>query len=155
MRSVDMRYRYQVHELNVPFPAGTSEIDDAAMEHLYALFDELYERAYGQGSAYREAGKEIITFRVSAVGELRKPALERAPVRPSDSGPALKDTREVYFEDLSGFTATPIYDFDRLTPGMELAGPALIETPVTTVVINPKDTAQMDGLRNIVVNVSH
>ena len=155
MRSVDMRYRYQVHELNVPFPAGTSEIDDAAMEHLYALFDELYESAYGQGSAYREAGKEIITFRLSAVGELRKPALERASVRPSDAGPALKDTREVYFEDLSGFTATPIYDFDRLTPGMELGGPALIETPVTTVVINPKDNAQMDGLRNIVVNVGH
>ena len=27
MRSVDMRYRYQVHELNVPFPAGTRNHD--------------------------------------------------------------------------------------------------------------------------------
>ena len=125
------------------------------MEHLYALFDELYERAYGQGSAYREAGREIITFRLSAVGELRKPALERASVRPSDAGAAIKDTREVYFEEFGGFAATPIYDFARLTPGMELSGPALVETPVTTVVINPKDNAQMDGLRNIVVNIGH
>jgi N-methylhydantoinase A/oxoprolinase/acetone carboxylase beta subunit len=38
---------------------------------------------------------------------------------------------------------------------MELRGPALIETPVTTIVINPKDNAQMDGLRNIVVNIGH
>ena len=28
MRSVDMRYRYQVHELNVPFPAGTTAITE-------------------------------------------------------------------------------------------------------------------------------
>src|SRR5215472_5695267 len=77
-RSVDMRYRYQVHELNVPFPPGTGEITADAMEELYARFDALYEKAYGQGSAYREAGREIIIFRVTAVGELKKPNLARA-----------------------------------------------------------------------------
>ena len=76
-------------------------------------------------------------------------------MRDADAGPAIKDTREVYFEEFGRFAATPIYDFDRLTPGMELSGPALVETPVTTVVINPKDNAQMDGLRNIVVNIGH
>src|SRR5215472_12009009 len=47
LRSVDMRYRYQVHELNVPFPAGMSAITGQEMEDLYARFDELYEKAFG------------------------------------------------------------------------------------------------------------
>ena len=97
--------------------------------------------------------KKLSLFALAPSANCANRRLSAPLLRPSDSGPALKDTREVYFEDLSGFTATPIYDFDRLTPGMELGGPALIETPVTTVVINPKDNAQMDGLRNIVVNV--
>jgi len=57
MRSVDMRYRYQVHELNVPFAAGMSAITEQDMEDLYGRFDDLYEKAFGHGSGYREAGK--------------------------------------------------------------------------------------------------
>ena len=49
MRSIDMRYRYQVHELNVPFAAGTGTITETEMEALYVLFDDLYEKAFGQG----------------------------------------------------------------------------------------------------------
>ena len=69
-RSVDMRYRYQVHELNVPLSPGTAPLTEADLERLYADFDEAYEKAYGKGSGYREAGKEILTFRVTATGLL-------------------------------------------------------------------------------------
>ena len=72
MRSVDMRYRYQVHELNVPFPSGTPTITESDMEALSARFDDLYEKAFGQGSGYREAGKEILTFRLTAAGLLKR-----------------------------------------------------------------------------------
>ncbi len=48
-RSVDMRYRYQVHELNVPFPPGDSELTEADLEALYTDFDTLYQEAYGKG----------------------------------------------------------------------------------------------------------
>ena len=75
-RSVDMRYRYQVHELNVPFPAGTTAITAKEMEGLSTLFDDLYEKAFGQGSGYREAGKEILTFRLTATGLLKKPDIK-------------------------------------------------------------------------------
>src|SRR5262245_43365496 len=76
LRSVDMRYRYQVHELNVPFAPGMSAITDQEMEDLYARFDELYEQGFGQGSGYREAGKEILTFRLTATGLLKKPNIK-------------------------------------------------------------------------------
>ena len=43
VRSVDMRYRYQVHELNVSLPDGVSEITENGMEEIYYRFDDLYE----------------------------------------------------------------------------------------------------------------
>jgi N-methylhydantoinase A len=153
IRSVDMRYRYQVHELNVPFAPGADEIKAEAMEEIHASFDELYEKSYGQGSAYREAGKEIVTFRVSGIGKLQKPELERTGVRKTDSSRALKGERDVYFEEYENFVSTPIFDFERLEAGAEIPGPAIIETAVTTIVVNPNDRAIMDELRNLIILV--
>src|SRR3990170_7138942 len=76
IRSLDMRYRYQVHELNAPFSPGFGEITEEELEEVCARFDLLYEQSYGPGSAYREVGKEIMNFRVLAVGALRKPRLK-------------------------------------------------------------------------------
>jgi len=149
LMSVDMRYRYQVHELNVPFPAGTVEITDKEMEELYARFDELYEKAYGAGSGYSEAGKEIMTFRVIAIGALRKPHIKEYALEEVGLDETVKGEREVYFEEEKGFVKTRIYDFDRMKPGMEIPGPAVIETPVTTILVNPRDRAVMDGFRNV------
>jgi N-methylhydantoinase A len=153
MRSVDVRYRYQVHELNVPFPAGSGTITDGDMEELYRRFDDLYEKAFGQGSGYREAGKEILTFRLTATGLLRKPDIKAEVVRSSDGAHALKGSREVYFEEAKKFVVTPVYDFVKMHPGVELAGPAIIETPVTTVVVNPNDRAAMDQYRNVRIHL--
>lgn len=148
-RSVDMRYRYQVHELNVPFAEGTATITGDELDGLYARFDELYERSFGPGSAYREAGKEIITFRVVAAGELKKPVMRRERLAPSKPEAALKGQRNVYFQEHEDFIPTNIYDFERMNPGAEIVGPAIIETPVTTIVVNPNDQARMDEFRNL------
>jgi len=152
-RSVDMRYRYQVHELNVPFPAGTTAITAKEMEGLYTLFDDLYEKAFGQGSGYREAGKEILTLRLTATGPLKKPDIKAERVRRSDGAQALKGQRGVYFEEERKFVSTRVYDFTQLHPGVEFDGPAIIESPVTTIVINPKDRAAMDEYFNIRIHL--
>lgn len=153
-RSVDMRYRYQVHELNVSCPGGRSEITEGEMQGVYERFDTIYEQLYGQGSAYREEGKQIINFRVSAVGELVKPEVKRQPFRRRRrSSPIVKTTRNVFFEDYGGFLATPIYDFQSFVPGTEITGPSIVETPVTTIVVNPTDIALMDEFRNIRLSI--
>jgi N-methylhydantoinase A len=150
VRSLDMRYRYQVHEISVPFPVGVSEIGPKDVEALYSRFDEVYETSYGRGSGYREAGKEILTFRVSAVGVLKKPKIKSAPTRSgTDPENALKASRAVYFEETRDFVPTRIYDFARLVPGTALGGPAIVETPVTTIVVNPKDSATIDEFHNV------
>src|SRR5215813_1991946 len=152
-KSVDMRYRYQVNELNVPFPSDTQTITESDVEALSVRFDELYEKAFGQGSGYREAGKEILTFRLTAAGLLKKPDVKARRVRKSAGAAAQKGDREVNFEEKKNFVLTPIYDFNKMRPGMEFSGPAIIETPVTTVVANPGDCAAMDEYRNIRINI--
>jgi N-methylhydantoinase A len=153
LRSVDMRYRYQVHELTVPLAEGSSEIMKKDLEELYNRFDDLYEKTFGKGSGYREAGMEILTLRVSAIGELKKPSLRSEPLQHFSADAALKGEREVYFEEQAAFAITPIYDFDRLWAGAEISGPAIIETPITTMVVNPRDHAVMDEFRNVRIHV--
>ncbi len=153
VRSIDMRYRYQVHELNVSLPDGVSEITENGMEEIYSRFDDLYEQTYGKGSGYREAGKEIVNFRVTAIGELDKPNIKKYPLEKKDPDHALKGGRDVYFEESGDFVATRIYDFERMTPGTELLGPAIVETPVTTIVVNPMDRLVMDEFRNVRISI--
>ncbi|MBM4264329.1 MAG: hydantoinase/oxoprolinase family protein [Deltaproteobacteria bacterium] len=152
-RSVDMRYRYQIHELNVPFAPGAEAITDAHMTELAAHFDAMYEQAFGHGSGYREAGKEILTFRLTVVGMLNKPDIKAEALRKSDGSAARKGEREVYFEENRKFAPTRVYDFEKMHPGTEFVGPAVIETPVTTVIVNPRDRVAMDGYRNIRIYV--
>jgi N-methylhydantoinase A len=62
---------------------------------------------------------------------------------------ALKAERKAYFEEKRDFIPTKIYDYGRLAPGSELSGPAIIETPITTIVINPNDRAMVDEYYNV------
>ena len=153
LRSVDMRYGYQVHELNVPLPEGTEELTESDIEALYPRFDAIYEETYGKGSAYREAGMEFITFRVTGVGLVQKPHITETPLCNVPVEQALKTRRQVFFQEQGNFVSTPIYDYERMVPGMEIAGPAVIESPITTLVVNPKDRAAMDEYRNVRISV--
>lgn len=153
IRSLDMRYRQQVHELSIPFPVGTSELSERDFAAIYQRFDEVYEQSYGPGAGYREAGKEIMAFRVVAMGKLAKPQLRKYPLQKNQAAGAIKSARRVYFEEARDFVPAKIYDYDRLAPGSEIAGPAIVETPITTIVINPNDRASMDEYRNIRIRI--
>ena len=74
-----------------------------------------------------------------------------ADVRPDRANLLGMPRRELtgFFEELGEFAPTAIYDFQRMRPGMGLSGPAVIETPVTTVVVNPRDRVEIDGFHNI------
>ncbi len=153
IRSLDMRYRFQCHELNAELPQGTAELGMEDFRWLDQAFDELYEQSYGPGSGYREAGKEIITFRLRAVGKIQHPNIKRHARGPADPADARKGKRDAYFEQERDFLPADIYDFDRLVPGMAIQGPCIVESPVTTIVVGPGDAAEMDEYRNIRMHV--
>ncbi len=45
-----------------------------------------------------------------------------------------------------------IYDFSKLAPGNIVSGPAVIHTPITTIVLQDKQRGTMDGYRNVLVD---
>jgi N-methylhydantoinase A len=86
---------------------------------------------------------------VRATAAIGKPEFAKeASIRASPES-AVKEKRPVFFQEFNDFADTPIYDFERLKPGMEIKGPAVIESAVTTIVVNPKDRAAMDEYRNV------
>ncbi len=54
----------------------------------------------------------------------------------------------VYWSDLAKAVRTPIYDGARLAHGMQVDGPAVIETTDTNIVVQPKQRLRVDALGN-------
>src|SRR6185437_1026670 len=104
-----------------------------------------YEQLYGRGASFRGARVEIVTYRVRATAETPRPKLVAA-ARLSDAIPdaARRPQREVYWEELKRLAPTPIFDGQRLDRGNEIAGPCIVETPDTSVVVRPGQTMRVD-----------
>jgi N-methylhydantoinase A len=61
---------------------------------------------------------------------------------------ALRKKREIYWPDLKKRRPTPVYDGELLLAGNRIAGPAIVETPDTAVVVHPKTSLSVDALGN-------
>jgi len=150
-RSISMRYQRQVHELLTPVEAE-GQLTEADIDATVDRFEELYERRYGEGSAFTEGGIEMTEFRVRGVGPLSTPELKEHTVSESNPDGARLGTKEMHFE-ATGRTDAALYDFEELTPGDRIIEPGVILTPVTTIVVNPGDVARMDRFRNIRIGI--
>lgn len=146
-RSVDMRYRRQTHDLIIRFATGP--VTAESVREAVLRFEEVYEALYGRGSGFRQAGVELTTFRVEAVGRGRKPAPSR---RGSDVRPAVT-LREVYDPVLNKWAATSIWPWLDLPVDHRVGGPAVIEHPETTVYVGPRQTAVVDTAGNLTIDL--
>ncbi len=147
-RWVDMHYRGQAHEVTIPVPATPSSKQD--ITELVKAFEQKYESIYGKGTAFSQAGYEIVTFRVDAVGKTKKPVIQASKLSQSKPSVAFKGRREVYFQ--GKFTTASIYSGDKLEPGHTVEGPAIIEYMGTTIVISPDMKAKIDPYLNVILN---
>jgi N-methylhydantoinase A len=148
-RTIHMRYARQVHEVATPIPLGKLNSED--LGRVYSEFERLYERLYGKGAGYREAGMEVVTFKVEGRCRVPKPKLRKYDVQSPDASGAVKIKRDVFLQKLGGFVNINIYDFDKLQSGNVIPGPAIIETPITTVLIDGDQTGRVDQYLNIII----
>jgi N-methylhydantoinase A len=152
-RSVDMRYRRQVHILTVPV-AGDGALDDHSLEQTVELFERLYEEKYGKESAYREAGIELVSFRIRGEGSVRKPDFRVEEVGARDASHAVAKTVRAWVDKAGEVQEVNGYDFERMSPGNALEGPAVVWTPITTLVMAPGQVARVDEYKNLVISAS-
>jgi N-methylhydantoinase A len=146
---VDVRYRRQVHEVTTPISFDGSSVTEESLESVVDTFEKLYEGQYGKGSGYRPAGIEFVTFRLTAIGNMKKPVIAREQVtNAQNTEDALKGKREVYFGS-EEVEIAKIYEFGKLKAGAIISGPAIIETPVTSIPIKLGHQGEMDVYRNV------
>jgi N-methylhydantoinase A len=140
--SVDMRFSGQAALFRVPLPERLG-----GPEALRRLFLDHYAERYGHANASRAI--EIEAVRVVAIGRLAKPAWERlaAPAPAPDDLPPEPDRREVVFD--GEVRAAAIFERDRLPPGFEADGPAVVEEDGATTVVPPGWRLRVDRLGNL------
>ena len=146
-RSVDMRYRRQTHDLIVPVPAGPMTSETVA--DCVCLFQETYEAVYGKGAGLPQAGIELSTFRVAAIGHVKKPIIRG----PDANKPPRSTPRQIFEPTKEMLVSASVWEWQHLTVGFRITGPAIIEHPETTVYVAPGQTARMDHLGNIVIEL--
>lgn len=151
--SADMRHRLQVHVVEVEF--SPQQEDALLASSLLARFTARYEALYGVGTAYGEAGVELVTLRLHASAAVNKPALEAVPAY-ATTPPAKSCVapRAIFWPELDTPLETPIYRAEKLRAGNVIMGPAVIEPSVTTIVVRPGQRAQLDAYGNIIIQLS-
>jgi N-methylhydantoinase A len=152
-RSADTRYGLQVFEVESEVPSG----DLRSAEQMLAMvdsFERAYARRYGEGSGYAEAGVLLTALRVEARGVTARPPL-RAPARDAAATVADAQTgsRPIYWWEDRTSVVTPVYQGLRLPAGEQVAGPAIIEYTDTTAVVRPGQSAYVDDLGSLVINL--
>ena len=146
-RWAEMRLEGQYHEIEVPLPDG--ELDASQVPAIQAAFKEAYTRRYGR--MLEGLPIEALQWRLTATGPERAVQLRRQEADGGEASEALKGTRPVYFEG-HGMVETPVYDRERLRPGMCFPGPAIVEERESTCVIHPGDTVRVDEFLSLVVS---
>jgi len=152
-RFADLQLSGQVHAVRVPIEAADLDAADGG-ERVIRRFVDMYEAKYGAGTAYRQAGVEVMTFAVEATARLPIPTPELLAAEGADAGRARKGERPVYLAEARSFEPVAVYEADGLRPGNELTGPVVIEADDTTVVVHPGQRLRVDGLLNLRIELA-
>jgi acetone carboxylase beta subunit len=137
-----VRYGGQMEDLEVISPV--SRIDSPKdMDKLLAAFEALYERVYAGVAKHERAGFQILELGITASAPKVKPRLLKRPLEgKKPPREAIKGEREVYHDGV--WNRATIYDMDKLRPGNEDNGTAVIEAPATTLFLPPGRRIRMD-----------
>jgi N-methylhydantoinase A len=143
---VEMRYPQQGYQLAVDCPTPFTEADKGRLRH---AFDAIHRQTYGQAGEAEDA--EIVTFRLQAEIAVPRYAIAAAAAGDGDPARARKGERALF--DLAGgaFVTATLYDRDRLRPGDEIAGPAIIDQLDATTVLLAGQALRVDAYGTLII----
>ncbi|HLG70746.1 MAG TPA: hydantoinase/oxoprolinase family protein [Chloroflexota bacterium] len=148
-RFAEMRYRGQQTALKVMLGPAL-DLDDVRRR-----FEASYMQRYSHDP--RNQPVEVVSIRLAAHGIRPRANLARFAIpNPADSSPsAQNDTvRDVYFKQSGGFVSTPVYRRESLQPGTRLQGPAVIEEPSSTTIVEPGDELEVNEYGHLLLHVA-
>ncbi len=148
IRSFDMRYIGQSHELDVNLEGRT--IDANIIADSVEAFHTKHEATYGFSRPSENT--EIVNLRVKSIGVTPKPSLVTRREEKSDHADALKERRSVFLSS-GHIRECPVYERTRLPAHTILEGPAVIEDYDSTTLLNQNDHCTTDSRLNLIIEV--
>ena len=140
-RSAGLRYSRQAYELTVPY--HQSRVTREGLAALAQAFHDIHHQTYGHRNP--DEPVHLMTLRLTATGELPELELRQGN---RHSGDSLKGYRTAWFEK-TGDVECAVHDRARLAVGKPVAGPAIIESYDSTIVVPPGWTATNDDRGSI------
>lgn len=145
---LDMAYIGQTHTVAVPLEVtvGDGIVQPPARAQIEAAFDAAYTATFGR--LLKNGVRRVLNLRSAVTGIRPKFDLETlAPKGTRIADP--RATRRVHFGDT--WRDTAIYDRLALPVGTEITGPAILEQPDTTVLIEPGLKGCVDRFGNTII----
>ncbi|RUM47873.1 MAG: hydantoinase/oxoprolinase family protein [Hyperthermus sp.] len=128
--SLDMRYKGQSSELNIPYKGSVKK----AIEDFHKTHASRY------GFSLPEARVQVVNVRLTAYGLTLKPKLPRQEPRPHKPLPLRE--RRIYTR--GNWTTASVYRMEMLKPGATIKGPSIIEGEDSTIYVPENYEAYMD-----------
>jgi acetone carboxylase beta subunit len=135
------RYLGQMVSWEAPVQKSRVETPED-VENLVAAFEKAYTTIYPVAARMPEMGYAITAVYCEAMVDRIKPMIAKYPLK--DKNPpanAYKGQRDVYHRKWTKFD---IWEMDLLEAGNRVDGPAIIEHPMTTLVIPPENYVEFD-----------
>lgn len=147
---LDMAYVGQTHTVAVPLTVRIAEgrVVPPTRADIAAAFDAAYKATYGRLLA--KGARRVMNLRSAVTG--RRPKFDLATLAPHGTGTAedaRKGGRRVHFGDQ--WHETAIYNRLDLPVGAVIHGPAILEQPDTTVLIEPGLIGTVDAYGNTII----
>jgi len=147
-RSLEMRYLGQFHEVEVSeVPDG--KIGSKELEEIVQAFHRRHQDLFTFNMPGRDV--EFLNARLKATARQDPLKLAEIPRAKGKADEALKRRRSILWNLTEGYEETPIYDGTRLACGHRIKGPAIIEEPLTTVVIPASYVCAVDAVKNYIL----
>jgi N-methylhydantoinase A len=148
---LDMHYLGQTHTVVVPLSSEANGHIDLTEDMVRAAFEASYSASFSRllpGLPVR-----IQSLRVTAIG--KRPAFDAAVFAPdaaSSLGKARLPSRPVWFD--GQWRETSVWTRLDLPAASTIAGPAILEQPDATIVLEPGLIGRTDALGNLIVEVA-
>lgn len=144
VHEADLLYQGQTHVLRIPV-ASPGFHPENVLRQFAARYHERFDVELSEMRAM------LVNIRTRVTGQRPKHDIRRLGGIDTRDEDAVVGQRRVYFA--GGWHETAIYRRDRLAPDARIAGPAIVEQPDTTVVIDPDAAAHVDAWGNLIITV--
>ncbi|HEY2131395.1 MAG TPA: hydantoinase/oxoprolinase family protein [Acetobacteraceae bacterium] len=147
VHELDMSYVGQTHTVAVRLDLGADGGGAVTHESIMAAFEGAYRGAYGR--VLGGVPVRVLNLRSAVIGHRPKiDLLSLAPAADASLEAARRDSRRIW---LGGWHEAAVFDRLALPVGTVIGGPALLEQPDTTILIEPGHQGRVDRFGNLII----